>query len=171
MRKFFAWYERYYVWNAAIALTLFLWQLVHLYWLGADVIADKLFGVRYFNVTPFWQYLLIIVDYTEIPAIIATTLFYINELRKTFSWRIVALLILLNSQWLHLFWITDEFVVSALRNSPETILPVWLAWFAILIDYLEIPVIIDVLRRFLQAIRQGRAAEYMREIDLTDKPH
>lgn len=45
MKRFWAWYEKYYAWNVGLTLVLFLWQLVHLYWLGADVIATRLTGV------------------------------------------------------------------------------------------------------------------------------
>jgi len=162
VQKFFAWYERHYTLNVVVALTLFLWQLVHLYWLGADVIAERLTGVSYFNVTPLWQYLLIVVDYTEIPAIVATSLLYINELRRGKAWRPILLLILLNSQWLHLFWITDEFVVNSFAGAG-TILPVWLAWAAILIDYLEVPVILDIVLRFVKALKSGQASQFVRK--------
>lgn len=161
-KKFFAWYERHYTLNVTVALTLFAWQSVHLYWLGADVIAERLFGVSYFNVTTFWQYVLIIVDYTEIPAIITTSLLYINELRRGGRWKPALLLILLNSQWLHLLWITDEFVLRAFEGG-RTLLPAWLAWVAILIDYLEVPVIVDITFRLVKALRRGRAGEFIRE--------
>lgn len=151
-RRFWAWYERHYMLNVGIVIVLFLWQLVHLYWLGADVIAQRLFGVSYFDPNPFWQFVLVVVDYTEIPAIISTSLLYFFELQKHFRWRIIGLLILLNSQWLHLFWLTDEFVVRALQGTSGTVLPVWLAWVAILIDYLELPVIFDIMWRFIKKL-------------------
>ncbi|WP_196300572.1 hypothetical protein, partial [Streptococcus pneumoniae] len=72
-----------------------------------------------------------------------TSVLYIYELQKRFSWKPVLFLIMLNSQWLHLFWITDEFVVNQFAGRAVTVLPVWLAWVAILIDYLEVPVMID----------------------------
>lgn len=154
VRRFWAWYERYYTVHVAVAVVLFLWQLVHLYWLGADVIAERLFGASYFPVDSFWQTLLILVDYTEIPAIISTSLLYLFEMQKRFSWRVLGLLVLLNSQWLHLFWITDEFVLHTFLGEPHggTVLPAWLAWVAILIDYLELPVIFDITWRFLKKL-------------------
>lgn len=161
--RFWAWYERYYTLNVTIALTLFTWQLVHLYWLGADVIAQRLFGASYFPASGVWQWLLIFVDYTEIPAIIGTTTLYVFELRKRFRWHILGLLLLLNSQWLHLFWLTDEFVVEGLRGSGGTVLPVWLAWVAILIDYLELPVIFDITWRFVTALSRGRGLDFVRK--------
>ena len=75
-------------------------------------------------------------DYTEIPALISVSLVYLNELRKGFAWRPVLFLVLLSSQWLHITWITDEFVVQSSAGSG-TSLPIWLAYVAILIDYLS----------------------------------
>jgi len=93
--------------------------------------------------------LVILVDYTEIPALLSVSLVYINELRHGFSASNILYLILINVQWLHLFWITDEFVVTAF-NEGGTVLPFWLAWVAIGIDYLEVPVMIDTTRRFIR---------------------
>lgn len=162
--RFWDWYERHYALHVGIALVLFLWQLVHLYWLGADVIAVRLFGVSYFEAQGWWRILLIVVDYTEIPAIVSTSLLYIFELRQRMSWKILGLLLLLNSQWFHLFWITDEFIEEVLTGrGAGTVLPVFLAWVAILIDYLELPVILDVVFRFIRALRQGRGLDFMRK--------
>jgi hypothetical protein len=61
--------------------------------------------------------------------------------------RAVLYLALLNSQWLHILWITDEIVVETIASAS---LFSWIgavAWVAILIDYLEVPVIVDTLRR------------------------
>ena len=38
---FWAWYERNYVLNVALASVLFLLQIAHLTWLGADPIATR----------------------------------------------------------------------------------------------------------------------------------
>lgn len=160
MKSFWRWYEWHYTLHVGLTAVLFLWQIFHLYWLGADVIAPRLTGVSYFHPNTFFRYLLIVVDYTEIPAIISTSLLYLFELQRPASAKatagkpakILLLLLLLNSQWLHLFWITDEFVVSTFRAGGVTVLPAWLAWAAILIDYLEIPVIIDIIWRFLRRI-------------------
>ena len=62
----------------------------------------------------------------------------------------------LNSQWLHIFWITDEYVAAELGGSSNAALPGWLAWVAILIDYLELPVIFDTLKRLATAVRERR---------------
>ena len=153
LKKFWEWYNRHYILNLAIAAGLFLLQLVHLYWLGADVIAERLTGISYFPIARALEFVVIFIDYTEIPAIITTSLVYINEWRAGKKWKAAVFLILLNSQWLHIFWITDEFVVDSLTHNHDVVLPSWLAWVAILIDYLEIPVIIDTIRKLYKAIK------------------
>lgn len=167
VERFWAWYEAHYRVNIAIAAGLFLLQLVHLYWLSADVVATRLTGRSYLELNGPLRFLILVVDYTEIPALLSTSLVYLNELRQRFSWKAVLFLIFLNSQWLHIFWITDEFVVGEFDGGGESSLPVWLAWVAILIDYLELPVIVDTIRKFLVSIRDDRVGTFLRE-DLAD---
>jgi hypothetical protein len=156
-RGFWTWYERNYVLNVALASLLFLLQLAHLTWLGADPIAGRLTDHSLFSLHGFLQYVVWFVDYTEIPALIAVSLVYVNELRRGFSWRALLFLAFLNSQWLHIFWITDEYVAAELGGGgPASSLPGWLAWVAILIDYLELPVIYDTLKRLATALRERR---------------
>ena len=157
--RFWRWYERHYVVNISIAVGLFVLQIIHLIWLAGDVIALRLSGEAVFNFNGIWKALFILVDYTEIPAIISVSLVYIYELRKKWSVKSFIYLVFLNVQWLHLFWITDEFVVSTFTNNPT--LPSWLAWIAILIDYLEVPVIIETVRKLLQAIKEKKAREFL----------
>ncbi len=166
VERFWAWYEAHYRVNIAIAAGLFLLQLVHLYWLSADVVATRLTGRSYLELNGPLRFLILVVDYTEIPALLGTSLVYINELRQRFSWKSVLFLIFLNSQWLHIFWITDEFVVGEFDRGASS-LPGWLAWVAILIDYLELPVIVDTLRKFLSSVRAHRVGTFLRE-DLAD---
>ena len=163
VRGFWAWYEKHYALNVAIAAALFLLQLVHLYWLTVDVVAYRLVGERYLGLEGALRYVILVVDYTEIPALIGTSLLYVNDLRKRFSWRAVIFLVFLNSQWLHIFWITDEFVVGEFAGEAGSSLPVWLAWVAIGIDYLELPVIVDVLRKLVVALRRHRVDVFLRE--------
>ncbi|HUG14337.1 MAG TPA: hypothetical protein VMM78_04890 [Thermomicrobiales bacterium] len=163
-RVFFKWYERHYLLNIAIAALLFVLQLAHLYWLSADVVAQRLTGESYFSLSGWLYAAILVVDYTEIPAIISVSLVYVNELRKGFGWKPVLFLLFLNSQWLHIFWITDEFVVSELVGGPGgTTLPVWLAWVAIGIDYLELPVIADTMKKLVIALRERRVSDLFRE--------
>lgn len=154
LKRFWDWYERNHHWNLAISSILFLWQLVHLYWLTTDVVWARLFGYSIFNPSEVWRFLLVIVDYTEIPALITTSILYANEHRKKWAFKNILFLIFLNAQWLHLFWITDEFVVSRFAEAGSIVaLPIWLAWTAILIDYLELPVIFDTTWKFLKQLR------------------
>ncbi len=157
LRDFWNWYERNYALNVGITAVLFAFQLVHLSWLSLDVVAERLTGTGYFPLTGLARYLILIVDYTEIPALISTSVLYIYDLRKGRVARGLIFLVLLNSQWLHLFWITDEFVVGEFQDGSGSgsSLPAWLAWVAIGIDYLELPVIVDTLRRFAQTLRSG----------------
>lgn len=164
LRVFFDWYERHYMLNISVAALLFLLQIVHLYWLSADVVAERLTGESLFSPGGWFYAAILLVDYTEVPALISVSLVYINELRKGFSWKPVLFLIFLNSQWLHIFWITDEFVVAGLSGGETgSALPVWLAWVAIGIDYLELPVIVDTMKKFIASLRERRVAEFLRE--------
>jgi hypothetical protein len=154
--RFWRWYERHYMLNVAIASGLFVLQLVHLYWLGADPIASRLVGESLFHPAGAVQYAIFFVDYTEIPALVAVSLVYVNELRAGRSWRPLIYLLFLNSQWLHIFWITDAYVSNELAGrAAASSLPAWLAWVAILIDYLELPVIFDTFRRAARAVAAG----------------
>jgi hypothetical protein len=155
--RFWAWYERNYVLNVAFASVLFLLQIAHLTWLGADPVAVRLTAHSLFTLHGFLQYAVWFVDYTEIPALIAVSLVYVNELRHGLKWKPLLFLLFLNSQWLHIFWITDEYVAAELGGGGSgSSLPGWLAWVAILIDYLELPVIYDTLKRLAIAVRERR---------------
>lgn len=148
-RRFLNWYEKHRRIHVAIAAGLFTTQIVHLVWLTGNAVSPRLFDFQFFNVEGVTQTLIAVVDYLEIPAIISTSLLYILDFRKGFSWKPLLMLFFINSQWLHLFWITDEVVIAAFTGEPES-WPVWLAWVAILIDYLELPVIYDTLRQFFK---------------------
>jgi hypothetical protein len=152
--KFWQWYERHYVFNLGLSAFLFVLQLIHLYWLTTDVVVFRLFGESHFHPVGVLKVLILVVDYTEIPALISTSLIYINGLRKRFNYKDSLFLFFINSQWLHIFWITDEFVLTEFGRSGLAI-PVFLAWIAIGIDYLELPVIYDTIRRLVVEIRKG----------------
>ncbi len=157
--KFFEWYERYTEQNTLIATGLFFTQVLHLIWLALFVIATRLTGHPIWQPSSFWETLIILFDYVEIPAIVAVSLLYVNKLRKNEEVRkSVRNLLFLNSQWLHIFWITDEFVVDKFSGAAEfaTVLPVWLAWIAILIDYLEVPVMYDTAKQSVKILRKRR---------------
>lgn len=159
VQRFWRWYERYYLLNLSVATALFLLQAFHLYWLFTDVILERLLG-RSFFIFPreLWP-IYVFIDYTEIPAIITTSAVYLHSLGKRNTVQAWLALAALNIQWLHLFWITDEIVVQNLSGNPLVGLPAWLAWIAILIDYLEVPVMIDTVRRLVNEIRDLRMGE------------
>lgn len=157
---FWDWYERHYALNVGIAALLFTLQLVHLFWLTTDVVAFRLLGYSLYDPSPWFQSLLAVVDYTEIPAIITTSVVYINELRKGFNWKDFSYLAFINIQLIHIFWITHEFVTSLVNSS---MLPAYAVWFAILIDYLELPVIYETVRKFINAYRSGNVKEFLEE--------
>lgn len=160
-RAFWNWYERTYTLNVSIALGLFLLQIVHLVWLFGQVVWTKAFGMPLFMFEGVWETIIVLVDYTEIPALLSVSLVYVNELRKGWAWKPFIYLLFLNSQWLHIFWITDEFVLTEL-TGPGTVLPLWLAWAAILIDFLEVPVMIDTFKKFFRSIRERRVGEFLK---------
>lgn len=166
--KFWAWYNKYLLLNTAIAAGLFVLQLVHLYWLTTHVVFFRLFGQSFFNPNDLIQTIIILVDYTEIPALITTSLVYINAHRKKASFKNILYLFFLNIQLLHIFWITDEFVLETFTGvTGETIFPSWLAWIAILIDYLEVPVIFETLKKLFDLLQKGQVNK-LREV-LTEK--
>jgi hypothetical protein len=152
---FWSWYERHLTLATATAAAMFVLQLVHLYWLTTDVVLFRITGRSFFDVTGVWQLLIVVVDYFEIPALVTTSFVYINDIRKGEVRRGLLYLALLNSQWIHLLWITDEFVVQQMFGVGLSV-PVFLAWVAILIDYLELPVIVDTLRRLPELLRTPR---------------
>jgi hypothetical protein len=99
--------------------------------------------------------LFIIIDYIEIPALVSGIIYYFfaitfdkNEKEKRIKNTI--LLILLSIQSIHIFWITDEVVYSTFVGSDLIYMPEYFAWIAILIDYLELPVIYDLLKRIVR---------------------
>ena len=140
-------------------VVLFAWQLLHLYWLTTHVVAERMLGYPLFDPSEVYQFLLIVADYFEIPALISGTLLYAYSLKRGSVRKNLTFILLINSQWLHLFWITDEFVLDRFHYSDPTILPVWLAWAAISIDYLELPVIFDVIKKTtLGLARSNRGA-------------
>ncbi len=155
-RKFWEIYKKKYKLYTGITAGLFLLQIVHLYWLTINVLAYRIFGVSFFDPNVFWQFVIILIDYAEIPAIISTSILYIYSLRQEWNKKDLIFLLLLNTQWLHIFWISDEFVLSVFREGDvSTILPFWLALIAIGIDYLELPVMYDVTKKFIASLSKN----------------
>ncbi|MAG36322.1 MAG: hypothetical protein CL878_08770 [Dehalococcoidia bacterium] len=140
------WYERHHAVVLAATVALFLLQLFHLYWLFADVILAEFAGTSLFPFPREGLLLYVIIDYTEIPVLVSASIHYFSKLRARPSLSPVVMLLLLNSQWAHILWITDEVVVGSLGGGILGAWPLWLAWVAIAIDYAEVPVILDTLR-------------------------
>jgi hypothetical protein len=152
--SFWDWYQKHFKANISLASFLFLLQLFHLYWLLSDVVLVKLTGQSFFLFSEWWGRFSIFFDYTEIPALVTTSLVYIYSLRKRFSTKSLTYLVFLNVQWLHILWITDEFVVEHFYGHEFIIWSSFLAWFAILIDFLELPVIYDTVKTTLKEYRK-----------------
>lgn len=148
--RFWAWYQRHYLAVLVLTTAVFLLQLFHLYWLFTDVVLQRITGHSYYPSGAVARALglsSLAADYLEIPTLLSASLLYVNELRKRFSWGALGLLILLNTQWAHILWITDEVVVETFNHTTLFQWNAAVAWVAILIDFLEVPVILDTLRR------------------------
>jgi len=151
-RPFWRWYQRNYLAVLVLTAGIFLLQLFHLYWLFTDVVLARITGRSFYGQGAIAQAVgtsSLIADYLEVPTLISASLLYVSELRKRFSWRPLGYLFMLNTQWAHILWITDEVVVETFAGPGAGLLQ-WnavLAWIAILIDFLEVPIIIDTLRR------------------------
>lgn len=167
-QKFWAWYNQHLTLNIGIAAGLFILQIIHLTWLALHVISFKLIGYSLWSPDPLWQNIIILVDYTEIPALFSTGLIYVNEIRKNgFQIKPAWYIFSLGIQLVHMFWITDEFVLTTFSGQgPVVNIPGWLAWVAILIDYLELPVIFETLKKFFDQLNKGglkKAAKVFKE--------
>ncbi|MBI2356110.1 MAG: hypothetical protein HYV13_02815 [Candidatus Doudnabacteria bacterium] len=152
--KFWVWYQRHYLLNLSVATGLFLLQIFHLYWMLTDVVLLKLTGQSYFGLSDIWGIISTFIDYSEIPAIISTSILYIHLLRERWTAKNFLYLLFLNVQWIHILWITDEVVIERFATHIELFhWPLIAAWVAILIDYLELPVIWDTSKRLATEIR------------------
>jgi hypothetical protein len=152
LHKVIGFWEKYQNLNLKIAFFLMSLQVLHLYWLTADVVLKMIAGDSYFGLSYSLLPLFVLVDYIEIPALISGITFYSFSLMKnTRANRDVVVntifLSLLVAQIIHIFWITDEVVYESFFGGDLVTFPIYLAWVAILIDYLEIPVMVDLFRR------------------------
>lgn len=156
LNKFWKWYERNYKIIAPLTALLFLLQIVHLYWMTTNIVFFRALGHPFWNPGHLWNTIIALVDYTEIPAIISSSIFYIHQYRtnKESHSHSILFLLLINSQWIHLFWITDEVIYTQLSGTAAFIMPVWLSWISISIDYLELPVMYDTIKKAILALRK-----------------
>jgi hypothetical protein len=154
-KKFINFYLRYQNISLKISFILISLQLLHLYWLTTDVVIYRLTGIDYFLGLSDFILLFIIIDYIEIPALVSGIIYYFfaiifDKSEKEKRIKNTVLLILLSIQSIHIFWITDEVVYSTFVGSDLIYMPEYFAWIAILIDYLELPVIYDLLKRIVR---------------------
>ena len=150
LKKFIDFYHRYETLGLKITFILISLQIIHLYWLTTDVVLQKIFGQSFFLVPRNLLPLFVVIDYIEIPALVSGIIFYIYSIRSDEdSKKSYLFLGLLGVQVIHIFWITDDVVYSSFFNSSFVQIPSLLAWIAILIDYLELPVIGDLLYKII----------------------
>jgi len=153
VQKLVGFWYKYENLNLRIAFVLISLQLIHLYWLTADVVIQRITGESILAVqqgSPLFIFF-IIIDYIEIPALISGITYYAlgiykREKRSTKNALLLSLSVL---QVFHIFWITDEVVYDSFfgASSGAIEIPYYAAWLAILIDYLELPVIFDLFYR------------------------
>ena len=153
LKKFINFYLRYQNLNLKISFLLISLQLLHLYWLTTDVVLYRITGTDYFVETSGFVLLFIIIDYIEIPALVSGIIYYFFNLiynKKEKRIKNIIFLILLAIQSIHILWITDDIVYSTFVGADLIEIPEYLVWIAILIDYLELPVIYDLLKRIIK---------------------
>jgi hypothetical protein len=153
VQKLVGFWLRYENLSLKIAFVLISLQLIHLYWLTADVVIQRITGESVLGVprgSPLFIFF-IIIDYIEIPALVAGLTYYALSIYKheKGSAKDALLLSMLAIQVFHIFWITDTVVYNSFFGSPSSAveIPYYAAWVAILIDYLELPVIADLFYR------------------------
>ncbi len=153
--KFINFYHRYENLNLKITFFLISLQILHLYWLTTYVVLQKLFAKSFFLAPKSLLPIFVVIDYIEIPALISGLIFYAYCIsrNKSSAKKSYLFLGLLSVQVVHIFWITDEVVYDSFFNSSLVELPVLLSWIAILIDYLELPVMADL---FYKVIRKKK---------------
>lgn len=148
IRKFLRWYDQYDDFNIVFTAFLFSIQIIHLIWLATNIVLPRLFNIAPLIVSDPFNIIVAVVDYTEIPALISTSLLYFRSFKRKANKKDLFYIFLLNFQWFHILWITDEVVLEIF--NPPGFVENWninLAWIAILVDYLELPVIVETLKR------------------------
>jgi hypothetical protein len=152
-RPLAAWYRRHYLATLIVTTALFLLQLFHLYWLFTDVILKRITGHSYFIFPPQGLLIYVLIDYFEIPTHLSAMGLYFYEFRQGIKMKSLFFFFLLQLHWVHLLWITDDVVVNTIADHPLLAWGSLAAWIAILIDYLEVPIIVDRLHQVWQERR------------------
>jgi hypothetical protein len=144
-------YTKYENLNLKIAFVLIALQIIHLYWLTTDVVLQRITGESFLFLSESLLPLFIVIDYLEIPALASGITFYALRAYNRKDARSALFIVLLGLQFFHIYWLTDDIVYDLLFGTALVGLPVWAAWIGILIDYLEIPVILDLFRRVIKS--------------------
>jgi hypothetical protein len=148
LQKIVNFYKKYENLNLKIAFILISLQIIHLYWLTTDVVLLRIFGETFFAFPQIPADVFAFIDYIEVPALVSGITFYALSVYNNKKVRRNSLmLVLLAIQVFHIFWITDEIVYDMFFGTVPIAIPVYLAWIAILIDYLEIPVMVDLFKK------------------------
>jgi hypothetical protein len=162
VQKLVGFWHRYESLNLKIAFFLISLQLVHLYWLTADVVVQRITGESALELSQSGPLFLLVIaiDYIEIPALITGLTYYSLTIYKHQKDVVKnsLLLAMLAVQVFHIFWLTDEVVYDTFFGASSAVeIPYYAAWIAILIDYLELPVIADLFyRTIVRGERQGK---------------
>ena len=151
------WY-RYENLNLKITFILISLQLLHLYWLTTDVVLQRIYGESFLIFPRVLLPAFVVIDYIEIPALISGITFYSLSIYKhqKDSWKNSLFLAMLAVQVVHIFWITDEIVYDAFFETRLVEFPLYIAWIAILIDYLELPVMADLFYKIIKGEKKWR---------------
>ncbi|HEX7032614.1 MAG TPA: hypothetical protein VF172_06410 [Nitrososphaera sp.] len=160
VQRLIGFWRRYENLNLKVAFVLISLQLVHLYWLTADVVIKRISGDSAMGLTVSGPLLIffVIIDYIEVPALVAGLTYYgLSMYKREKTTRSGLFFVMLVVQVFHIFWITDEVVYDTFfGSSNEVEIPYYAAWVAILIDYLELPVIADLFYRTI--VKGGRVS-------------
>lgn len=161
VQKIVEFWHRYENLNLKVAFFLVSLQLIHLYWLTADVVIKRITGESVFVLSQSGPIFLLFVaiDYIEVPALIAGLTYYSLSIynHQKGSAKNALFLAMLAVQVFHIFWLTDDVVYDTFFNgsSKAVEIPYYAAWIAILIDYLELPVMADLFyRTFIKGERK-----------------
>jgi hypothetical protein len=158
MQKIVNFWYRYENLNLKITFILISLQLLHLYWLTTDVVLQRIYAESFLLFPKVLLPVFVVIDYIEIPALVSGITFYSLSVYKhqKNSWKNSLFLALLAVQVVHIFWITDEIVYDAFFETRLVEFPLYIAWIAILIDYLELPVMADLFYKIIKGEKKWR---------------
>lgn len=127
------------------SLSLLLLQILHLTWLTTDII------LQWGLFTEVWSLIFISLDYLEIPALASGILTYLLIMRKEgVNIKSILFTNFLFLQFFHIFWLTDDVIAVMLVQKSYVDIPLHFAYFAIFIDFAEVIVIYDFIKRLIR---------------------